>query len=286
MRLFINFLMVAVLSIYTTSVFAQSAGGNLDFIVVSPESAAGSYEWGGTTDFGPSITENFCGELIWGGSVENLACDPITEDLSGKIALIRRGVCDFSLKIWHAQEAGAIAVVVVGHDQDPNGPDAIIGMLGGEMADEVTIPAIFISYTSGQIIVPAVNEGTVEVCFQLPTFEDPMGAYSYSTPQDHIIPLEGMRVTVTNRDAEDKTDVEVTLEITNPLGEVETLTDSKDLPVGDTVVYRFGSYLPKELGVYDLKYTSGNDGSVIETNFEITLEALKTVQPDSEIILR
>ena len=41
------------------------------------------------------------------------ACSPITtKDLAGKVALIKRGNCNFTDKILHAQKASAVAAVV------------------------------------------------------------------------------------------------------------------------------------------------------------------------------
>ena len=42
-----------------------------------------------------------------------LACEPLTQDLSGAIAVVSRGECTFSTKVRHAEDAGAVAVVVV-----------------------------------------------------------------------------------------------------------------------------------------------------------------------------
>ena len=48
------------------------------------------------------------------GDVQNvgLGCAPISMDLTGKIALIERGVCAFSVKVQNAADAGAIAAIV------------------------------------------------------------------------------------------------------------------------------------------------------------------------------
>jgi subtilisin family serine protease len=60
------------------------------------------------------------------------ACDALSTHLTGKIALVSRGVCTFSVKIRNAQAAGAVAVVVannvagdgiaMGTDGTPNQP--------------------------------------------------------------------------------------------------------------------------------------------------------------------
>ncbi|EEY64050.1 uncharacterized protein PITG_02570 [Phytophthora infestans T30-4] len=42
------------------------------------------------------------------------ACEPLRgQDLTGKVALVLRGDCNFVQKVWHAQRAHAAAVVVM-----------------------------------------------------------------------------------------------------------------------------------------------------------------------------
>jgi minor extracellular serine protease Vpr len=75
------------------------------------------------------------------------ACTAITDDLTGKIAAVSRGACTFSTKIRNAEDAGAVAVLVVnnvagdptamGSDGTPNQPTIPAYMLGLEARDEV-----------------------------------------------------------------------------------------------------------------------------------------------------
>ena len=53
------------------------------------------------------------------------ACSPLTNDLTGKIALVDRGGCVFTVKVKNAQNAGAIAVLVA--DNAPGAPPAGLG---------------------------------------------------------------------------------------------------------------------------------------------------------------
>ncbi|MBK8969406.1 MAG: hypothetical protein IPM36_22630 [Lewinellaceae bacterium] len=65
--------------------------------------------------FGGEITEELCGEVVWAGP-DSLGCTTLAPgSLTDKIALIRRGDCDFSTKVFNAQKAGAKAVIVANH---------------------------------------------------------------------------------------------------------------------------------------------------------------------------
>jgi hypothetical protein len=77
--------------------------------------------------------------------------------LSGKIAVIRRGTCPFISKVKNAQNAGAIAVIIV--NNDGANPDQLINMGGADAS--ITIPAIFVSYTVGEAIIAQMVLGTV-----------------------------------------------------------------------------------------------------------------------------
>lgn len=105
----------------------------------------------GGADFGPPIQDAPFGPAPYrpvstlGGS--SLACEPLPEgSLSGQIALVERGVCFFSLKALHVQQAGATAMMVYNHEE---GGDAILQMAGGEGADAVTIPSVIVSHAMG-----------------------------------------------------------------------------------------------------------------------------------------
>ncbi len=77
--------------------------------------------------------------------------------LQGKIALIDRGTCFFVDKIRRAQNAGAIAVIMV------NNVNGELITMGGD-ADDITIPGVMISKADGNIIkAKLAEEVTVEL---------------------------------------------------------------------------------------------------------------------------
>ena len=114
----------------------------------------------GLPEFGTDIsTEPVTGQVIEinDGSFDPLkGCNPVTQpELAGKIALIDRGVCDFSLKVYNAQEAGAIGAIIC------NFEDATIPMGAGENAEDVIIPSVFISSVECNRIRIAIGSGLV-----------------------------------------------------------------------------------------------------------------------------
>lgn len=86
-------------------------------------------------------------------------CSALTNGaaVSGNIALIRRGSCDFAVKAVNAQNAGAIAVVIANNAAgDPVAPG-----LGGAPAIPMTIPVISINTATGADILTAIGNGDV-----------------------------------------------------------------------------------------------------------------------------
>ena len=72
-----------------------------------------------------------------------LACSVLTAgSLAGKIALVQRGTCTFSAKIWNAQSAGAVGVVVY----QSAGNETPYSSWG---ATDTGIPAMMVGYTDG-----------------------------------------------------------------------------------------------------------------------------------------
>ncbi|HKU17316.1 MAG TPA: PA domain-containing protein [Steroidobacteraceae bacterium] len=87
----------------------------------------------GPASFGPALTiAGTTAQVVVGiddtaapGPSTTDACSPLTNDLTGKIALVDRGGCTFVVKVKNAQNAGAIAVLVA--DNAPGAPPAGLG---------------------------------------------------------------------------------------------------------------------------------------------------------------
>ncbi len=81
------------------------------------------------------------------------ACEPIPGDLTGQIAFVDRGSCTFVTKVLHAQQAGAIGVIVA---------DSVADCLPREMAGDdpgITIPAVRITLEDGLALRAAIAGG-------------------------------------------------------------------------------------------------------------------------------
>lgn len=88
------------------------------------------------------------------------ACEPLENaaEVGGNIVLISRGECAFVLKVTHASEAGAAAVIIYNNDQA--NPDQYV-LMGGECEPEVcTAPAASVTYNQGQVLLEEVELGS------------------------------------------------------------------------------------------------------------------------------
>ncbi|RYE22284.1 MAG: hypothetical protein EOP51_13650, partial [Sphingobacteriales bacterium] len=82
------------------------------------------------------------------------ACVAPANSLTGKIALLNRGNCDFLVKVQNAQAAGAIAVIVIN-----NVAGAPIVMGGANASAGILIPAVMVSDADGAALVAQVANG-------------------------------------------------------------------------------------------------------------------------------
>ena len=77
--------------------------------------------------------------------------------LTGKIAVVWRGSCQFGLKAALAENNGAVAIVIINHSGAP------VGMAGGDSGLFINIPVVMISTTDGQLLLSEMANGPVEV---------------------------------------------------------------------------------------------------------------------------
>ena len=93
------------------------------------------------------------GQVVWvedGIGDSNDGCEPLTNisAIAGKIAFINRGTCGFGFKALQAQNAGAVAVVIVNNVQGQP-----FDMSGGTEGWSVTIPVVMVSQANGTLPV-------------------------------------------------------------------------------------------------------------------------------------
>lgn len=116
--------------------------------VGSPVTVAGQ-EYGAASGDFATVDEDLTATLaVVAGATNGLstACNgQALGDLTGKIALISRGVCSFSEKIRNAQTAGAVAVLVANNTA---GDPSAMGSDG--TANQPTVPAYMVALNSGQ----------------------------------------------------------------------------------------------------------------------------------------
>ena len=105
-------------------------------------------------NFGPTPSSEIIADLVLandGSGLSTEGCNASAIDLTGKVAVIDRGNCDFSLKVLNAQQAGALAVIVVN-----NVADAPVSMGAGASGNQVLIPSGHVTMAAGQTIKDAL----------------------------------------------------------------------------------------------------------------------------------
>lgn len=160
----------------TLSVVALAYWSSAQVIVagVSPTSIIANYPftWAepgawGTPDFNiPGtfvqdtlmlVDDGSTGTNAQGHPVAQEGCNPLVNNLTGKIAVIYRNTCEFGTKAFNAQEAGAVGVIIINRDPD------VIPMGGGVDGPNVTIPCVMLGNAEGALLVEAMQTESVIV---------------------------------------------------------------------------------------------------------------------------
>jgi hypothetical protein len=220
------------------------------FAVNSPAGIAGNYEFTWADPAGGWGTPNFLipntfveGDLMMtddgssgtnaqGNPISAEGCNPLVNDLTGKIAVIYRNTCEFGAKALNAQNAGAIGVVII------NREPGVIEMGAGAAGASVTIPVAFLSDASGALMVEEMATETVNVFFGNKTglYVDDAGIMTSSTL---IAPSTGVPLQLAQNAAEfsfelgtqvfnygtgDQANITVTATVDGPSGNLYTET--------------------------------------------------------------
>lgn len=107
------------------------------------------------------VANRVIGELalaVDGSASDSLCCEPLINGaaVSGKIAVVYRATCDYSLKAKNCQDAGALAVIII--NNVVGAAPAVMG--AGDLGTEVTIPVFQIRASDGATLRTALDAGT------------------------------------------------------------------------------------------------------------------------------
>ncbi|KAJ6334167.1 hypothetical protein OIU78_011136, partial [Salix suchowensis] len=92
-------------------------------------------------------------------------CSPSSSKLSGSIATVVRGGCDFTTKAEIAQSEGAAALLVINDEEEL----AEMGCEKGSSAQDISIPVVLIPKSGGQYLNKSIVDGQkVELLFYAP----------------------------------------------------------------------------------------------------------------------
>ncbi|MCF8460257.1 MAG: hypothetical protein K9G46_06005, partial [Flavobacteriales bacterium] len=266
------------LAVFVLTLFGYSASGQIVMLVQQPSNLAGSYNFTYADTWGAdmttvAVTAQAAFAVDGSATADSLACEAIVNrsEIEGKIAVLYRGACNFSLKAMNVQDSGAVAVVIIN-----NIPGAPVAMGGGTNSAGVTIPVVMISDMDGALLRDAIIAGEVEIFLGNNTglYTSNVGSYkshialanSYSIPAqfaetetDFDVPVGAW---VHNYGSTEAVNVVVTAVIdrdgTELYNEVST---GENIAVGDSLYFTLplftsGGY---EVGVYTITYTIVSD---------------------------
>jgi hypothetical protein len=161
------------LSIGALFVFAM-AHGQIAVKGISPGAIAGNYTFSWADPAGGWGTPDFTVPNTWvedtlmmvedgtpgtnpqGNPISQEGCNPLTNNLTGKIAVIFRNTCEFGAKALNAQNAGAVGVIIVNRN-----PGEWLNMGPGANGATVTIPVVMLDFIDGMNIVQEMANGPV-----------------------------------------------------------------------------------------------------------------------------
>ena len=133
------------------NVYKPSEGFKLAIFTVETPISAQRDTYNALPQSGPAFTvEAFTGTL----ADADLACDPITADLTGKIAFVSRGDCTFSTKYTNVQNAGAKSIIVYNHSP---------GFVSMSFSETPEIPGLFMDQLPGLELLELVLAGETTI---------------------------------------------------------------------------------------------------------------------------
>ena len=211
----------------------SNIAGNYDFTWADP----GGGDWS-SPDFnipGTNVQDTLMlvddgstGTNPQGNPISAEGCNPLVNDLTGKIAVIYRNTCEFGTKSLNAQNAGAVAVIIV------NREEGLVNMGGGNDGFNVTIPVVFLQNSDGQSLIDEMANGPVVMFLGNRTgnFANDLSIDISDAliPQQYALPTQlalldnevsfDLGITCYNFGYDDATSTTVTATVTDPAGTV------------------------------------------------------------------
>lgn len=230
--------------------------------------------------------------------------------LTGKIAMVYRydgvgvGNCGFGFKAKTCADAGAEAVIIV------NREEAMVNMDGGTEGLSVTVPVIFVSLSTGQAILNAMNNGDDVIGFigdktgyydnDISIFDNSVlradfGAMPSQLAQDETELSVPLTARVYNYGVNNQTGITVTVTVNNGTEVYNEVSDPFDLNSGDSTdvvmpnfemsTYAVGEYTVEyslQMGVAD-EFEGDN---VSTSNFFINDELWSYARLDTAVVAK
>ncbi len=258
----------------------SNAWAQIVMLVQEPANLAGSYDftyssdndWGADMDT-VAITAEAAFAYDGSATEDSLACEAIVNrsEIEGKIAVLYRGECNFSLKALNVQDSGAVACVII--NNVPGGP---VGMGAGSFSAGVTIPVVMISDLDGAALRDSILSGAVTIFLGNNTglFTNNIGSYkanigmanSQSIPSqfaasssDFSVPIGAW---VHNYGSAEAANVTVSAVIDRDGTEIyNEVSSGSNIPVGDSLFFSLSLYSEEGYtpGFYTITYTLSSD---------------------------
>lgn len=145
-------------------IWTQSSGSDV-LEVVAPESIAGSFETGDAAFGLPVGRTPLMGKVVLAldsRSTKTDACSEIVNigAVENNIALIDRGECFFSEKVWNAEMAGAKAALICNVPGAGGDGEELISMGSSTNGNLVSIPSLFMRASDCDLIRSVIKAGT------------------------------------------------------------------------------------------------------------------------------
>tara|TARA_B100000508_G_scaffold48272_1_gene37464 strand:- start:3618 stop:5342 length:1725 start_codon:yes stop_codon:yes gene_type:complete len=276
--------------------FAASTSAQVIFSGEEPAAIQGAYDmtyaepaggWGVPDLLDPNnAVQDTLVQLFDNSAADSLGCNAAINgvDLTDQIAILFRGDCEFGTKALNAENAGAIACVII--NNVPGGP---VGMAPGTDGANVTIPLVMIGLTDGQLLLDEMQNGPVEVFIGNKTgfYPNDIGtqdgqvlrSQSASVPallaQDASEFSVDMGAMVYNYGFQNSTNVTLTATVDFGGSNIYSETSTpEDIAAGDSSFIQLPTFSQASypVGTYEVTYTIDSD-STDNYDFDNTIEA-------------